>query len=166
MFFKGYVLPNPGETVNGYEFFEGPGGKGSNQLIAATVMGADTRFVARIGNDRYGADALKMYEKYGVSTDLIKIDGSVSTSVGAILIDSEGRNLINIVSGANGNLSPQDIDESTPFIADSDIVGFQLENRLETVAYGIQKLAKLGVKTLLDPAPAVPLPEELYRDIT
>jgi len=165
MFFKGHALPNPGETVNGYEFFEGPGGKGSNQLITSAVMGANTKFVARIGNDRYGTDALNMYKKYGIPTDLIKIDETAGTSVGAILIDSEGRNLINIVSGANGNLSTEDIDSALPHVKDSFIVGFQLENPVDTVMYGIKNLAESGIRTLLDPAPATVLPEDIYSSI-
>jgi ribokinase len=162
LFFTGDALPRPGETVNGHEFFEGPGGKGSNQLIAASVMGARTRFVARVGADEYGRKALGMYEAYGISTELIRVDETAPTSVGAILIDREGRNLINIVAGANGNLSRGDINAAAPYIKDSFVVGFQLETPLDTVAYGLKTLSEAGVRTLLDPAPAAPLPDELY----
>lgn len=162
LFFTGDVLPKPGETVPGNSFFEGPGGKGSNQLITAHIMGADVQFVARIGKDDYGQKALNMYKEYGIPTDLIRIDEDEPTSIGAILVDKDGNNLINIVSGANGKLSYFDIDEAIPYIKDSFVVGFQLETPVDTVSYAIKKLSTLGVHTLLDPAPAIPLPEDIY----
>ena len=165
MFFCGDVLPKPGETVNGTKFFEGHGGKGSNQAFAAALMGADTRFIARVGDDKYGHAAIAAYKQYGVDASLVKIDSNADTSIGAILIDADGRNLINIVPGANGNLSPADIDEILPMVKDSEIVGFQLENKLSTIQYALEKFSALGVKTLLDPAPAVPLPDDLYKHI-
>ena len=162
LFFVGDVLPNPGETVTGNDFFEGPGGKGSNQLLTAAIMGANPYFVARIGADEYGKKALRMYKSYGISSDLIYVDESLPTGVGAILVDKSGQNMISIVMGANGKLSAEDIDNAFPTIKDSSIAGFQLETPLETVFYGLKKLSAAGVRTLLDPAPAMPLPDEIY----
>jgi len=69
LFLKGQRLPGPGETVIADSFYEGGGGKGSNQALAASVLGAPTRLVVRIGTDQYGDDALAMYNRYGISTD-------------------------------------------------------------------------------------------------
>lgn len=162
LFFKGQRLPAPGETVIADEFMEGGGGKGSNQAVAAALLGANTRFIARIGNDKYGKDALSMYKKFDIATDMIKIDTGIHTGIGSILIDEDGRNLISVVPGANFNLCQEDIDKAEEAIKNSSIVGFQLENRLEIVDYAIRKVHSIGVKTLLDPAPAVKLPEKLY----
>jgi len=162
LFLKGDVLPNPGETVIGNHFYEGGGGKGSNQAIAAAMMKANARFIGKIGKDKYGQDALDLYKRVGVSPDLIKIDDSIHTGISVILIDKKGQNLISVVPGANFRLSKADIDGCLDELQDSFLVGFQLENNFEIIEYGIQKVSSLGLKTLLDPAPARELPEGLY----
>jgi ribokinase len=162
LFCRGGRLPAVGETVIGELFWEGPGGKGSNQAVAAAIFGAPTRFIARIGDDRHGTSALTMYRGFGMETSLIQVDESAPTGVSVILIDQDGLNQIMVVPGANYRLSPEDIDAAEGALAESAIVGFQLENRLEVTAYGIRKAHRMGVKTLLDPAPAAPLPTDLY----
>jgi ribokinase len=165
LFLKGQVLPGPGETVIGDQFHEGGGGKGSNQAIAASLLGAKSRFVGKIGNDKYGHDALEMYKHYGISTEMIKIDPGIHTGISVIIIDKDGRNLISVVPGANFRLSKADIDDAVNVISDSSIVGFQLENNFEIVEYAVKKVHDMGVKTLLDPAPAKKLPESLYPSV-
>jgi len=165
LFLKGQRLPTPGETIIGDAFHEGGGGKGSNQAIAASMFGVETRFIGRIGTDKYGSDALAMYKRLGVSTDYIRIDKTIHSGISVILIDKDGNNLISVIPGANFNLSRDDIDKSQEAIKNSSIVGFQLENRLEVVDYAIRKVHSMGVKTLLDPAPAVKLPDDIYPHI-
>lgn len=166
LFLKGEVLPKRGETVIGHTFHEGGGGKGSNQAISAACLGADVTFVGRIGKDKYGDDALAMYERYGVSSEYISVDETSHTGISVILIDDSGANLISVVPGANFNLSVEDIDRSAKLLKDSSIVGFQLESSLEVVAYGLKECKRLGVPTLLDPAPARELPVELFPSVT
>ncbi len=165
VFFKSHRLPLVGETVLADEFIESKGGKGSNQALAISRFGCKTKFIARIGNDRYGNDALSMYEQFGINTDMIKIDNRIQTGIGVILIDKNGRNSISNFLGANLNLCKEDIDLAEEYIKDSYIVGFQLENKLEIVEYAIQKVHSMGIKTLLDPAPAAKLSENLYPNI-
>ncbi len=162
LFLKGNRLPATGETVIADAFKEGGGGKGSNQAVAASLLGARTRFIARIGADNYGADALSMYKRFGIAADMVKIDRTIHTGISVILIDDSGRNLISVVPGANLKLSRKDLDAAGKIIARSFIAGFQLENDLETVLYGIRKAHGLGVRTFLDPAPAVRLPSAIY----
>lgn len=162
LFLKGEVLPKAGETVIGDQFYEGGGGKGSNQAIAAAMMKAKTRFIGKIGQDKYGRDALALYKRVGVSPDLLRIDDSIHTGISVILIDKDGNNLISVVPGANFRLSEKDIDGCLDELRNSFIVGFQLENNFEIIEYGIKKVSSLGVKTLLDPAPARELPDDLY----
>jgi len=162
LFLKGKRLPVVGETVVGDQFHEGGGGKGSNQAVAASMLGARTRFIGRIGCDKYGSDALQMYRRLGIQTDTIRVDAGTHTGISVILIDEAGRNLISVVPGANHSLAESDIDAAREAIRDSRIVGFQLENRVEVIDHAIRKAHEWGTATLLDPAPAVPLPECLY----
>jgi len=162
LFLKGDRLPSVGETVIGDKFHEGGGGKGSNQAVAASLLGGNTRFIGRIGNDKYGDDALAMYKRLNINTDMIKVDTTIHSGISVILIDKEGRNLISVVPGANFNLSSEDIDASEKAFAESFIVGFQLENKLEVIDYAIRKAHALGTKTLLDPAPAVKIADDLF----
>jgi ribokinase len=159
---KGDRLPAPGETVIAEHFSEIPGGKGSNTAVAASTLGAKVQFIARIGCDRYGDDALRMYGEKGISTKYIRRDPTIHTGFGAVLVDDRGRNLISVAPGANYKLSTEDLDAAAEAFADSLLVAFQLENRIEVVDYGIRKAHALGAKTLLDPAPAARLPHDLY----
>lgn len=162
LFLKGARFPEIGETLVADKFFEGPGGKGSNQAVAAAKFGAEATFVGCIGDDKYGKDALAMYEQLGISTEAIRIDPTIHTGISVIFIDKDGRNMIEIVLGANGRLSNDDIDKSQELIKASAVVGFQLEGSIKLVDYGIRKIHSMGVKTLLDPAPAAKLDDSLY----
>ena len=161
-FLKGRRLPKLGETILADEFKEGGGGKGSNQAVAAAILGAPTRFIGRIGSDKYGKDALAMYRRLKIATDMVKIDRTIHSGISVIIIDEKGRNLISVVPGANLRLSKKDIDSAEKILKGSSIVGFQLENDRETVLYGIRKVHALGVGTFLDPAPAFKLPSSIY----
>jgi ribokinase len=162
LFLKGQRLPGVGETITADRFVEGPGGKGSNQAVAAAMFGAEVKFIGRVGVDSYGKDALALYRRVGISTELMTIDKSIHSGISVILIDAEGRNMISVALGANLRLSKEDIDRANREIERSMLVGFQLENNLETVLYGIRRSHELGAVTFLDPAPAVKIPEEIY----
>ena len=165
LFLKGQKIPSVGETVIGDIFYEGGGGKGSNQAITASLLGAKTYFIGRIGNDKYGKDALDMYKRFGISTKMVKVDDSIHTGISVIIVDKYGNNSICLVPGANFKLSKEDIDSALQNIKDSWIVGFQLENDLSVVEYAIKKVYNMGIKTILDPAPAIHLPEDIYQYI-
>ncbi|MCF8226241.1 MAG: ribokinase [Bacteroidales bacterium] len=164
-FFKGKTLPVLGETIIGNQFIEGGGGKGSNQALAAATFGADTRFICTLGGDKYGVDALRMYRGKGINIDRIRLEPCIHSGMSVVIIDEKGNNIISVVPGANLLLNEQDIDNAGELISKSFIVGFQLENRHETVFYGIRKAKSLGTVTFLDPAPASKLPDELYPSI-
>lgn len=165
LFLKGEVIPKLGQTVIGDEFFEGGGGKGSNQAVAAAKLGASVSFIGRIGSDKYGQDAIKMYENFGMSKDSLIIDNTIHSGISVILIDKNGNNSIMVVLGTNLNLCNQDIDDAEELIRQSEIVGFQLENSVEVVSYGIKKATELGAKVLLDPAPVQKIDQDLYNYI-
>ncbi|MEN8251079.1 MAG: ribokinase [Bacteroidota bacterium] len=165
LFLKSSEFPKIGETIITNKFMEGGGGKGSNQAVAAAKFGANTRFIGRLGADKYGLDALRMYNDFNISVDMVKIDSTIHSGISVILIDDEGNNLISVAPGANLNLSEEDIDSSLRVLKDSLLVGFQLENDYKVVSYGIKKVSKLGITTYLDPAPARKLQDEIYQYI-
>ncbi|MDR1613711.1 MAG: ribokinase [Planctomycetota bacterium] len=162
LFLKGERLPALGETQIGDKFHEGGGGKGSNQAIAAAMLGADVRFIGKIGCDKYGQDALRLYDEKGVSRASIKIDGSIHTGISVIIIDDDGNNLISVVPGANLRLTREELEAERDVIGRSRIIGFQLESDPGVVVHGIKMADSMGVQTLLDPAPVQPLPEDVY----
>lgn len=164
-FFKGTSLPLLGETIIGEKFIEGGGGKGSNQAVAAASFGANTRFICTLGADKYGVDALRMFRMKGINIDNIRFEPCIHSGMSVMIIDDEGHNIISVVPGANLLLDEEDIDNAEELIKNSAVVGFQLENRHETVFYGLKKAKGLGTTTFLDPAPAAILPDEIYSYI-
>jgi ribokinase len=166
MVIKGPRLPRPGETVVGGRFVMVPGGKGANQAVAAARLGAHVALVAKVGQDLLGEQAVESYRREGIQTDLVFRDPAIHTGVALILVDAGGENLISVASGANAALSPADVDRAADLIAGADLLMLQLEIPLETVCRAAQLAAAAGVRVILDPAPAAPLPRELLGDAT
>jgi ribokinase len=162
---KGQRLPALGESVTADRFIQGAGGKGSNQAVTAALFGADITFVARVGSDSYGRFGLDMYKKLGMSTEFVTVDHTAHSGISIILIDKAGKNMISMALGANLNLSTADIDRAGHVIERSMLAGFQFENNLDTVLYGLRMAHDKGVLTFLDPAPAREIPEDTYRYI-
>jgi len=154
MVVKSDRLPGPGETVTGGEFAMVPGGKGANQAVAAARLGADVTFVAKVGDDVFGSQAIEGYRRDGIRTDFILRDPEHATGVALILVDSSGENLISVASGANHALAPADVDAAAERIRAADLVMLQLEIPLETVAWAAAIAHQAGVRVMLDPAPA------------
>jgi ribokinase len=162
LFLKGGEIPGVGQTLIGDEFFEGGGGKGSNQAVAAAKLGASVSFVGRVGADKYGLDAIQMYNSFGMSRQSLIIDPSTHTGISVIFIDKNGNNSIMVVLGANLNLCRDDLDAAEATFKSSEYAGFQLENSVQLVDYGIRKAHSMGVKVLLDPAPVQQISPDLY----
>ncbi len=167
MVVKSERIPAPGETVVGGTFAMVPGGKGANQAVAAARAGGDVVFIARVGNDVFGASAVEGYEREGIDVSWIRRDEKLATGVALILVDAQGENLISVASGANFALSPADVDAAADVIRSAQGVVVQLETPLETVLRVAEIAAEAGVPLLLDPAPAPsePLPAELLKNV-
>ncbi len=150
-------LPLPGETLHGKVFSTGPGGKGSNQAVAAARLGAEVSFVGRVGADAYGAEALAFWQGEGVNTEFVVRDAELATGVAPIWVDERGENAIVVAGGANLAVSRADVDVAAAVIAGADLLVLQLEIPLDTVAYVMQLGQESGVRSILNPAPAVPL---------
>jgi ribokinase len=144
-------LPRPGETVTGADFNRVPGGKGANQAVAASRLGADVTMVGCIGDDDFAREAVEALEEAEVVIDRLRVvEGP--TGVALILVDASGENQIVVAPGANGRLGPEHVD-----VAGADGVLCQLEIPLETVAAAAATDAFL----CLNVAPARPLPPEI-----
>ncbi|SEC62206.1 ribokinase [Streptomyces misionensis] len=151
--------PRPGETVTGREFRTIPGGKGAGQAIAAARAGATVSMIGAVGTDAFGARLRETLEHSGVDTDFLRtVEGPSGTA--HIVVDDEGGNSIVVVPGANGtvdHLSPGD----EGVIASADALLLQLEIPLAAVVAGAEAARRHGVRTILTPSPARPLPPEL-----
>ena len=151
-------MPRPGETVHGERFVTGAGGKGSNQAVAAARLGAEVTFIGRLGKDVFAELAYEIWDAEGVNRDFVAQDDEVATGVAPIHVDSSGENSIVVVLGANLRVQRADIDAARQTIAAADILIAQLEINLDMVAYALETAKSLGVATILNPAPASPLP--------
>ncbi|MEU5592141.1 ribokinase [Streptomyces sp. NPDC020298] len=155
--------PQRGETVTGREFRTIPGGKGANQAIAAARAGATVSMLGAVGNDAFGTRMRSTLEQSGVDTDSLRtVEGPSGTA--HIVVDDEGGNAIVVIPGANGT-----VDHLTPgdegVIASADALLLQLEIPLDGVLAGAEAARRHGVRTVLTPAPARPLPPELLAAI-
>ena len=166
MVIKMEKLPGPGETVFGGEFILAAGGKGANQAVAAARLGGDVTFVARVGMDIFGEQAVQNFQKEGINTNFVIKDESEPSGAALIFVDRKGENSIAVASGANSRLSKQDVDSAGKEIISADVMILQLETPVETVKYAARMASEAGVKVILDPAPAGVLDEELLRMIT
>jgi ribokinase len=155
-------MPRPGETLSGERFVTGPGGKGSNQAVAAARLAADVTFVGRVGNDTFGDQAIALWTREAINTQYVIRDADASTGVAPIWVETtSGQNAIVVVLGANLALSREDVDAAAEAIARADLLVTQLEINLETAAYALRLARQSGVRTILNPAPAAPISQEM-----
>jgi ribokinase len=158
-------MPAPGETVRGQGLQTIPGGKGANQAAAIVLMGGTVAMIGRVGGDAFGPRLIENLAEKGVKTSRILQASDAATGIAMILVDAHGQNSIVIAAGANGQVSPQDIDACDPLLRQSDYLVLQFEIPLETVAYAIEKAARYGLKVVLNPAPAMAFSRELLKGI-
>ncbi len=154
-------LPQIGETVPGHRFATGPGGKGSNQAVAAARLGAQVMFVGRVGQDNFANVGLHLWEQEGIDTAHVLRDPQHATGIASIFVDDEGENMIALALGANMALSPEDVNRAEAAIAGADVLITQLEIKLETVTRALQLAQQHGVKTILNPAPGSIVPRDV-----
>jgi sugar/nucleoside kinase (ribokinase family) len=156
-------LPRLGETLAGRSFHVGYGGKGANQAVMAARLGARVTMVSRVGRDLFGDGVLRNYREQGVDATHVLVDEARFTGVAPILVDDAARNVIVIVPGANLGLSPDDVRRAAPAICGADVVVCQCEVPVEATLEALRTARSAGVRTILNPAPAVPLPGEVFR---
>jgi ribokinase len=162
---RGPQLPAPGDTVQGKVFQGAPGGKGMNQAVAAARLGARVALVARIGQDERGHVLMTRLREEGIETRYVIRDRGAATGVALVMVAEAGQKQIMVAPGANLHLTVENVSTAEAAIRKTRVVLTQLEVPLESVARAIQLAHEAGAKVILDPAPAVPLPDELLRRV-
>ncbi|MFE9921276.1 ribokinase [Streptomyces sp. NPDC005774] len=153
--------PAAGETVSGGVFSPGPGGKGSNQAIGAARLGAQVSLLTAVGDDDFGRAARALWREEGVAADHVLTAGA-PTMVGFILVEPSGENRISIAPGALDELDAAAVESFHAEIAAADILVVSMEIPEAAVAAALRAGRDAGTTTLLNPAPARPLPDDLW----
>jgi ribokinase len=155
-------LPLPGETVLGKDLVTAPGGKGANQAVAAVRLGAEVTFIAKVGKDMFGRQAMENFCREGLDTRFVFQDPEAPSGVALIVVGPGGQNIIAVAPGANNRLSPADIETAKAAFEGAGVVVLQLETPMETVVAAAKAGRAAGAKVILNPAPAQVLPGEIY----
>jgi ribokinase len=162
---RGKRMPHPGETIQGETFQTSVGGKGSNQAVAASRMGARVAFVGRVGNDARGDQIIEGLDREGVDTSFISCTDRGPTGVALVMVDEKGEKQILTAPGANHDMRLEDVDRAAKAIRSAKVLLVQLEIPLKVV----QAVLKVGSESsgiaILDPAPAQSLKPELLRRV-
>lgn len=157
-------IPKIGETVLGNELLQIPGGKGANQGVAISKLNNNVIFLGNVGKDAYGEELLKSMKDSGVDISSIE-KTDTSTGIAVINVDKSGNNNIVVIPGANGLVNIEYLQRHYNAFEEADIVVFQLEIPLETVRAGLRISKGLGKLTILNPAPAAELDDEIIENI-
>ena len=160
--FRSGRMPAVGETIMGSGFAMGPGGKGSNQAVAAARAGAKTRFISRLGQDSFGDIAMATWATEGIDA---KVARSPQAPTGAAFIyvnDVNGENAIIVVPGAAGDISVADVEAAAETIRSSRVFVTQLEQPAEAALAALRIARGAGVTTVFNPAPAAPFDPAIY----
>ncbi len=163
MVVKTKEFPQPGQTVLGGSFLMNPGGKGANQAVAAARLGADLRFVAKIGKDIFGQQALEGFAREGLDVGFISKSDDLASGIALITVNESGENQIVVASGANMDLKPENLPDE--IFKEVDVVLVQLEIPMDTVGYVIKRCAALNIRLVLNPAPATRIEDELLQHV-
>lgn len=160
-------IPAPGETVLGMGALSTlPGGKGANQAVAAARLGAAVTFVARIGDDAFGAQTRENLARENIDTRFVTTTPGMASGVALIAVDAaSGENAIVVAPGANSHLSAGDIAAAAPAFDTADAVVLSLEVPLEAIAAAAAAGKARGLPVILNPAPAFPLPPSLLANV-
>ncbi len=154
-------LPKPGETVAGDSLLRAPGGKGANQAVAAARMGAAVTMVGRVGRDSFGRELKRSLRDEGVATRFIRVSTGRSTGAALIEVDERAQNSIAVASGANQEVRTEDLPRRA--IRSADVVVAALEVPLGTIEEAFRLARSTGVRTVLNVAPAQPVPAALLQ---
>ena len=158
------TMPKPGQTIIGSNFKEVPGGKGANQAVAMARLNGNVTMIGKVGEDGFGQTLINSLKNDKVDTTYIQT-AKGATGVALITVDKNAQNSIVVSPGANFEVKEDDIDNNIEAIKNSDIVVLQLETPLDTIKYALNKAKELNKYTILNPAPAVKLDDEIIKNI-
>lgn len=159
---KAEKLPSPGETVIGGTFLMNPGGKGANQAVTAARLGSKVTFVAKVGNDIFGKQAVQQFNRESINTDFVTTDAEHPSGVALIGVDARGENNILVAPGANSHLDIRVVEKALESIKGPAIVLLQLEIPIKVVEFVIERSFEKGFRVILNPAPVQELERKVY----
>jgi ribokinase len=157
--------PGAGETVLGEDAGFVPGGKGANQAVACARLGGAVRMVGRVGADDFGARLRDGLAREGIDVTGVGIDAAAASGVALILVEAGGQNRITVAPGANARLLPAHVAAAAHDWPRGGLVLLQLETPLQTVAAAIEAARHAGLRVILNPAPAQPLPADWWHKV-
>lgn len=160
--FRASRMPRLGETIAGSAFAMGPGGKGSNQAVAAARAGADVTFCTRLGADAFGEIARSTWTAEGITARATSMPDMATGAAHIFVDDVTGSNAIIVAAGAAGTLCAQDVEAVEADIAAADVFVTQLEQPVAAAHRGLELARARGVTTVFNPAPAFPLDDSIY----
>ena len=155
--------PKIGETIIGNEFSLGPGGKGSNQAVAAALAGGNVHFISRLGKDDFANMAISLWEKSGITPHVRQYSDSYTGAAYIFIEDKTGNNAIIVSPGAAANINDDDITANRELIQGSRVFMTQLEQSLDAAGTALSFAKEGGAITILNPAPAQPLGENILK---
>ena len=158
------TMPKPGQTIIGSNFKEVPGGKGANQAVAMARLNGNVSMIGKVGEDGFGQTLINSLKNDKVDTTYIQTSKG-ATGVALITVDKNAQNSIVVSPGANFEVKEDDIDNNIEAIKNSDILVLQLETPLNTIKYALNKAKELNKYTILNPAPAVKLDDEIIKNV-
>ncbi|HNQ73136.1 MAG TPA: ribokinase [Verrucomicrobiota bacterium] len=158
-------IPKPGETILGGRFTTAAGGKGANQAVAAARAGGAVTFIARLGRDMLGDQAVAGFAADRIRTQFIVRDRRSPSGVALIFVDARGENSIAVAPGANGNLTPADVRRAKAAFTAGGILVLQLETPLRAAQAAAEHAVAVDMRVILNPAPARALPNTLLRQL-
>ena len=154
--------PKMGETIMGKSFALGPGGKGSNQSVAAARAGGEVHFITRLGQDPFADMALSTWKGAGVTPQVTQHADSYTGAAYIFVEEATGNNAIIVCPGAGMEITPEDVEARSDIIGGASVFVTQLEQPIDAAMRGLQIARAGGAVTILNPAPAAPLPDEIY----
>lgn len=154
-------FPNPGETIQGQDLATVPGGKGANQAVAAARLGASVAMIGCVGADAFGSTLIENLKKNNVDARHVLRDGSAATGTAIIIVDSNGQNSIVLSPGANARVTGNDIDAAV--FTGAKLLLLQFEIPMEAVLHAARLARQKRVRVILNPAPALAIPDELIK---
>ena len=164
--FMGNSIPSKGQTILGEKHIYGPGGKGSNQAVAASKLGGKVNFLTKIGKDKYADIALNLYKKLNINRKYILKSKDHPTGVAGIFINNKtGENSINVISGASNKITINEIKKNIDIIKNSNIFLTQLETPYKITSFALQKAKLFKLTTILNPAPAMKILNKDFKNI-
>jgi len=160
--FRAGRMPAIGETIAGTGFKMGPGGKGSNQAVAAARVGANVIFISKIGRDDFGRVALDTWQREGITTSVAQSDTDPTGAAFIYVNDKTGENAIIVVPGAASTITAADVERSADAIRNAAVFVTQLEQPIPAAMRGLEIAHAAGITTIFNPAPAEPVPDAIY----